>query len=371
MGGALADWAMTCSELLGWDDDHSLSLLAGLVDMATEPARALAEVAALKGTAEFDVAFDQWLNMYGCRPLHYEIAEPNLEERPKLIHALIDDLRRRGSTVEPTRTELGRRRNEAVEEGRRALSDPDARDRFERALARVVLAYPVREDNEFLTVSVPLGLLRRAALETGRRLVANGQIAERQDVFFLELEEAVELLVSGAPAHEVVDRRKGERAWILAHPGPASYGKPIPPPPLDALPPLARRSMEMFLWYTDRLMGSPASPGSTDTDTVRGVAAARGRYTGRARIVLAESEFDRVEPGDVLVCPVTSPVWSVLFTRIGALVTNAGGTLSHPAIIAREYGIPAVVDTRNATTTITDGQIVLVDGDLGTVTVLS
>jgi pyruvate,water dikinase len=81
-----------------------------------------------------------------------------------------------------------------------------------------------------------------------------------------------------------------------------------------------------------------------------------------------ESEFDKIEPGDVLVCPITSPVWSIIFPSVGALVTDTGGILSHPAIISREYGIPAVVATGKATTTLRDGQVVTVDGGAGTVT---
>jgi pyruvate,water dikinase len=83
--------------------------------------------------------------------------------------------------------------------------------------------------------------------------------------------------------------------------------------------------------------------------------------------VRSEDEFDRVRPGDVLVCRMTAPSWNVLFGSIGALVTDEGGILSHPAIIAREFGIPAVVGTRRATTTIADGAIVEVDGAAGLV----
>jgi phosphoenolpyruvate synthase/pyruvate phosphate dikinase len=78
-----------------------------------------------------------------------------------------------------------------------------------------------------------------------------------------------------------------------------------------------------------------------------------------------ESEFHRLQSGDVLVCPITSPVWSVLFPSIGALVTDTGGVLSHPAIIAREYQVPAVVATGNATSLLRDGQLVTVDGSSG------
>ncbi len=100
---------------------------------------------------------------------------------------------------------------------------------------------------------------------------------------------------------------------------------------------------------------------------LRGIAASKGTFTGPARIILGEEQFDKLRPGDVLVCPVTSPVWSVLFAKIGALVTDSGGVLSHPAIIAREYGVPAVVATGNATEIITDGQQIVVDGEAGLV----
>jgi rifampicin phosphotransferase len=82
-----------------------------------------------------------------------------------------------------------------------------------------------------------------------------------------------------------------------------------------------------------------------------------------------ETDFGKVRPGDVLVCPITSPVWSVLFPSIGGLITDTGGVLSHAAIIAREYRLPAVVGTGNATSLLVDGQLVTIDGGRGTVQV--
>jgi pyruvate,water dikinase len=231
-------------------------------------------------------------------------------------------------------------------------------------------AYPVREDNEFFTVSGPLGLLRRTALEFGRRLAGRGQVASVDDVFFLEPDQARALLADGGDAHAVVERRKGERAWVLAHPGPASYGRdPGPPPPLRGLPAEARLANEAFLWTVDRIFATDA-PASTGERTITGVAASPGRYTGIVRIIRSEAEFHRLRAGDVLVCPVTSPVWSVVFPTIGALVTDHGGTLSHPAIIAREYRIPAVVATGSATSHLRDGCMITVDGTTGTIEVL-
>jgi pyruvate,water dikinase len=85
------------------------------------------------------------------------------------------------------------------------------------------------------------------------------------------------------------------------------------------------------------------------------------------RVIRTEAEFHKLKSGDVLVCPITSPVWSVLFPSIGALVTDTGGILSHPAIIAREHRVPAVVATGNATRRLQDGQVAIVDGTDGLV----
>ena len=92
-----------------------------------------------------------------------------------------------------------------------------------------------------------------------------------------------------------------------------------------------------------------------------------GNRDNTLRLPMNEGEFHKLQPGDVLVCPATTPMWSVLFANVGALVTNTGGILSHPAIIAREYCVPAVVATGNATSLLKDGQIVTVDGDNGRV----
>jgi pyruvate,water dikinase len=97
------------------------------------------------------------------------------------------------------------------------------------------------------------------------------------------------------------------------------------------------------------------------------VAASASRYTGTIRVIMDESEFDKLRPGDVLVCPITSPVWSVLFPSVGEVATDTGGHLAHAAIIAREYGTPGVLVTGKATELLRDGQLVTVDGSTGIV----
>jgi pyruvate,water dikinase len=108
-----------------------------------------------------------------------------------------------------------------------------------------------------------------------------------------------------------------------------------------------------------------------EEDMLRGLAASRGVYEGTARRASGPAEFDRIVEGDVLVTEATTEAFNILLPLLGGLVTDSGGLLSHAAIVAREYGIPGVVGTREATDRIADGARVRVDGDAGTVTVLA
>jgi pyruvate,water dikinase len=128
--------------------------------------------------------------------------------------------------------------------------------------------------------------------------------------------------------------------------------------------------MELMMRAGER-MAAPAESSRIQTaenGILQGTPASSGTYTGPARIIATEREFSRIRPGEVLVCPTTRSSWSTVFATIGAVVTDAGGALSHPAIIAREQRIPAVVATGNATKIICDGALVTVNGTAGTVT---
>lgn len=394
----LGELAFTCRDLLGWDDDNRwLALVAGTSTTSTTPSRALSRLsstvaarprlrelveqnapveAVLAADAQFEVEFAAYQREFGCRALCYELAEESLDERPDLVLGLVRDLLTAGYDPAVQDENLRRCRVDAAGEARDLLAGcpPADRARFERALIRALTAYPVREENEFFTVSAPLALVRRALLQAGARLQRRGLLASPGDAFHLEPGELRAALVDGTDVRVVVARRRGERAWVLAHPGPPTYGRPPSgPPPLSALPAPARQAMERFLWTIEKIMGPENRAPRADhpqAGVVVGLPASPGTYTGPVRVIRTEAEFDRLRAGDVLVCPVTSPVWSVLFPLVGALVTDAGGTLSHPAIIAREYAVPAVVATGNATCRLRDGQLVTVDGATGTVRVL-
>jgi len=361
-------------------------MLTGTSTTTTEPARALIELAALAAESpairalppatplsdvraadpRFTEAFDQYLNRYCHRALTYDLSDPTLAESPQLMLRLVRDqvALNRKTAVPDTDAEL------LINQARARLKDaPQAdRDRFESELLRARKAYPVREDNVYLTVSSPFALVRYAALELGRRLQARNRIEGPDDVFFLSFDEALSTLNGNQDQHGLVDRRKNDHRRALAHPGPASYGsQPGPPPSFRAFPPEPRRILEWSLWNLAKMEASEPPPRKSADSELRGVPASPGTYTGPVRIVLSEKEFDKVRPGDVLVCNTTSPAWSVVFPSISALITDAGGLLSHPAIVAREFGLPAVVATGAATTVLKDDLIVTVDGTNGTV----
>ena len=386
-----------CRDRLGYGDQQVLPLFSGLSGASSEPALELAkladtirpdvglteavlaagtrEVPALLAKRRADVAakFQEHLHHYGYRALRYEVAEESLAERPELVASLLQDELRRPTGLEAQQQRLSSARVEAKAIALAALKDDGQREEFLTLLADAERGYPIREDNEFFTISVPLALARFAFLEAGKRLAASGVVAIANDIFFLRYDEVISALVGRDANHqELAAGRREEYTATQAFDPPASYGRRPPTPPLDVLPPEARLAMEVSAFSIERVF-EPERSGRREESSareVRGIGASRGTYTGPARIILGEEQFDKLQAGDVLVCPVTSPVWSILFAKVGALVTDSGGILSHPAIIAREYGIPAVVATGNATGVIPDGQQIVVDGEAGVVRVL-
>jgi pyruvate,water dikinase len=202
--------------------------------------------------------------------------------------------------------------------------------------------------------------MRMIVLEFGRRLAETGVIASRDDVFFLSLDEARDSLVSpGRDLRSVVETRKAELAWAKTIQPPPALGTLPPGPPPDD--PMSRSNVRFF---------GAAPPPSPEPGVIVGQAGSPGIARGRARIIQAAAEADRLQPGDILVTQATAPPWTPLFATIGAVVTDTGGILSHSAVVAREYGIPAVVGTGLASFSIQDGQMIEVNGSDGIVRIV-
>lgn len=239
---------------------------------------------------------------------------------------------------------------------------PELRDLFGELVAEARRTYWIREEGNAVFFST-IGALRLFMLEVGRRLASAGQAGLPDHAAFLTVAEMIRWLHEPMNVAEIIRTRRGERRWAAHHTPPASFGAMTPPPGPESLPPHVARTMEVFLLVIEH----DQRPAQLD-DGADGVAASPGVHTGPVRVVRSPHAFSKVQPGDVLVAPLTTSSWEVLFPHIGALVTEGGGTLSHPAIVAREYGLPAVVGCEGATTRFHDGQVVTVDGSRGTIT---
>ena len=172
----------------------------------------------------------------------------------------------------------------------------------------------------------------------------------------------------GPSVEEVAARFRRRTSRTVDDAPPLIGPPPSPPPPLEALPAPAQRATLAVNAAMANLFGVPDTPNSAGV--LRGLAVNTGVYEGPARLVAGGTDFDRIQQGDVLITRMTSPYFTVVLPLLGAIVTDRGGQLSHAAIVAREYGIPGVVGTREATRLIRDGARVRVDGTTGEVRLL-
>ena len=219
---------------------------------------------------------------------------------------------------------------------------------------------PLTPDHHFYIDQGANAHVRLVLMTIGGRLVGMGALDEPDDIMFLRYNE-LRLLVASPDTMDVrstVERRREERAaaYLIQ---PADWIGTATPRHL-AVPYLSN-------WgYPDRLYRKP----STVEGQVTGIAASPGVVQALARVVLTTSEFDQVQKGEIVVCQMTNPAWVALFTKMSGLVTDSGGLTSHPAVLAREFGIPAVIGTSSATRTIKTGDRIRVNGSTGVVEIL-
>ena len=237
---------------------------------------------------------------------------------------------------------------EAAEQACRAvLSDrPRRRERFD-TLLDVAQRYAVLREEQARELTLAWPVLRRCAFRLGERLQARGTLAAAPDVFFLtraELDTSADLRGVVADRRAAWERRRRLIAPLAIGAGP----RLLPDVVGDAVTTIRRPSRSGGRTLT----GQPASP---------------GRATGAVRVVRGPADFPRLTPGEVLVARTTAPAWTPLFAHAAAVVTDGGTLAAHASLVAREYGIPAVVATGDATVRLHDGQTVTVDGSAGVV----
>jgi pyruvate,water dikinase len=241
---------------------------------------------------------------------------------------------------------------------------------FDELLGEARLTYRLRDERGVYSDIWAAGLMRRAALAAGRRVTKRGRLAGPHQMLEAGLDEMCALVAAtGGPSTDELAGRARYRATYTAKDAPAQLGPPPPPPPdLAALPPSVGRVMRAIFIGLGHIFGS--SEAQHDDAVLYGIAASKGIYEGPARRVSGPSEFGQITRGDVLITESTTEAFNILLPLLGGIVTDNGGLLSHAAIVAREYGIPGVVGTREATERIANGVRVRVDGDAGEVTVL-
>ncbi len=228
--------------------------------------------------------------------------------------------------------------------------------------------YRLRDERGVFSDIWASGIMRRAVLAAGRRLEDKGRVHDAEHFVDAGFDEMCALVTgAGGPSADELAQRFSERSSRTAKEAPVSLGPPSPPPPDPAgLPPGVARVMHAVGISMGALFGSSEAP--HEENMLRGLAASGGTYEGPARRISGPAEFDRITQGDVLVTESTTEAFNILLPLLGAIVTDSGGLLSHSAIVAREYGIPGVVGTRDATDRIADGTRVRVNGDTGEVT---
>ena len=236
----------------------------------------------------------------------------------------------------------------------------DDRDRLQQALDLSLKMNPLTPDHHFFIDQGTNARLRLVAIAIGRKLAGDGVLADPEDVVYLRYNE-LRVLMAAPESFDarllVSDRRDEREQQALVR----------PPEWIGTATEEALAFPYLSLWgFPEKFHRGPPEK----VDEVHGLAASPGVVEGVARKVASLEEFDQVRKGEVLVCQMTNPAWVVLFTKIAGLVTDAGGVAAHPAVVAREFGIPAVVGTSIATERIASGDRVRVNGTSGVVEVL-
>jgi rifampicin phosphotransferase len=336
----LAMWAKNTPELADYLTRTPVEDICSALQANPQPASV---------TGEFAARFDAYLREYGHAIYDLDFAKPVPAETPAtLVETIRVYLGGRNNPYE--RQRMAQERSTRIAAGIVKRLDPLCRKWFQKLLKWAQETAPLREDG-----IAELGLghpqIRRLLAELGRRLAAGAAIASGQDVYWLEdqeLDTLAELLDKGEPLPHLGDEVKLRKANWQAM-------RRLTPP--NTLP---ENSIMARFYPSEGQAG----------DTLKGFGASAGKITAPACLLLGPEDFDNMRQGDVIVTGITTPAWTPLFARAAAIVTDIGGPLSHSSIVAREYCIPAVLGTSSGTRRIRNGQMITVDGNAGTVTLL-
>jgi pyruvate,water dikinase len=300
-----------------------------------------------------------YLDAYGHQIYNLDFAVPTLADDPlPVLLSLKMAVAHPERDARAHQATLTNERELLVAGTERALN-PIQRPIFKRLLAWAQRYSPYREEALFY-VGAAWPTLRRLAVELGQRLTEAGSLDTPDDVFYLESSELAE--ASAARANGV---RRPEFARLARERRAVREARKRLDPPVS-VPPDGR----MKFGPIDMSMFEPKPRTASTGPTLEGFAVSPGQVTAPASIIHSPEDFEKMAPDSILVCTTTTPAWTPLFARAKGLVTDIGGALAHGSIVAREYGIPAVMGTGEATRRIENGELVRVDGHRGTVTLV-
>jgi len=304
-----------------------------------------------------------WLAQYGQRLNSvFSLGEPSWIEDPtpaiQNLQAYLAQAEARPE-MEPATLIAGREKALAEARAKLAGYPQPIVTRFETLLKAAQVAAVVHEDHNFWIDQRLFYHIRRLILEFGGRLAQAGTLEAANDVFYLTPDE----LQNGrdVPMKLLVQERKAEME---------RFSRVTPPPMLGTMPAFEMTDGGSMIRAMFKGEMTPPNTSQREANRVKGVAGSAGVARGTARVIRSLAEAGKLQPGDVLVAAATEPPWTPLFATASAIVTDVGGVLSHSAVVAREYRIPAVVGTGHATTTFEDGQLLEVDGNAGIVRVV-
>ena len=331
--------------------------LTALFESGVSTVYATAKASSDPELRSFAVSFDAFIDEFGSRGANeWDIVSAVWENNPTTALAAIDRMRVAGDGASPRAENTAREaeRHELEAKVRAMLADnAEALGGFEVGLASAGSLIPGRERSKTSIIRV-LHEVRMATRELGRRFAERGVLREPTDVYMLFLDELTELVAGNVgDVGDLVPARLEYRARVASLEPPFILkGQPTPNTEW-----VARGARQVtMLGVGDVLVGASGCPGTA---------------RGRARVILDPTDPLALEPGDILIAPATDPSWTPLFVPAAAVVVDVGAALSHAVIVSRELGIPCVPSAIDATRRIPDGALVEVDGDNGTVTILS
>lgn len=344
----LSQWIQTEPALAAFLAQTPGEELAAMMQQPAVPAAAPAAA-----WTEFRQRFEQHLRTFGRTAYEFDFANPTPLETPgPMLDALKAFLSGKASDPYERQKAAVAKRDQAAQAVLGRVGWP-RKGWFAKLLRWAQETSPMREDSIF-DMGMGHALLRAMFAELGARFAAGGAIEQPEDIYWLvqhEVESLIASLEAGEALPALADRIPERRArWQRAL-------KETPPVMLP----------ERSGW--SKLMHGGEVESKDGKTTLKGVGTSGGKVTAPARVIFGPEDFASMQPGDVLVAVTTTPAWTPLFSLASAVVTDIGGPLSHSSIVAREYGIPAVMAARKATRAIQSGQMITVNGSDGTVTI--